>query len=236
MLKGTRQFLQEISAYLSFWPLIVAALAAVGVGGVIGAFTDALRPWAPASWMACALVALVAFLALVRLSASVYRSYVDSNIRKKFYADTAKFDPMKTRFDRERFRVIDLIHPFSNVIEDRQFENCEIIGPANIVLIATGKGMLNGNNFANCDAVSHMGDAKLNTAIIFKDCRFLNCQFYNVLLMMQEDVYDAANTAITGLNWINRKTDTQNLAMRAASPATAILPPPPSGTEAETQR
>lgn len=156
----------------------------------------------PFSWVLAGFTGAVVFAGIVSLVAGARARWSDTNIRSRFYRDADRINPLERVFERRRIQVRDLVPPFINSVQEKTFDHCDIVGPANIILLANGGATLHGNTFFKTDAVSTSASAKPQTAIEFFNCRFINCNFYDVTLFMLEDVYDAANSTINGLNWI----------------------------------
>lgn len=202
MLKKLRDLLQEFSAYLSFWPLFGGTAVMSAVTGLAAWATKQLEEWAPLSYLVAAVAGAIVFVAIFGAAVVIRNAMIMGSIRRRFYEGGERIDPMKRQFDRQRVKIADLAPPMGGPIKEKTFEECEILGPANIVLLGTGSSMLAGNTFSKTDAISTADGAQPNTAVIFLNCRFINCHFFEVAIFLHEGVYDAANTAISGLNWI----------------------------------
>jgi hypothetical protein len=156
----------------------------------------------PVSSILAGFVGALTFGIVARLVGGARLAWVTANVRDRFYRDGDRINPLDRLFERKRISIADLAPPMGGPIRDKTFDGCELIGPANIVMAATGAGVLHGNNFTKCDAVSTADGAQPQTAIAFLDCRFVNCQFFDVTLFIHEGAHTAANQAIGGLNWI----------------------------------
>ncbi|WP_312780448.1 hypothetical protein [Brevundimonas sp.] len=156
----------------------------------------------PASSVLAGFLGALAFGIIARLLAAARESLVSASVRDRFYRDGDRINPLDRLFERQRIAIADIAPPMGSPIIDKTFDTCELIGPANIILAATGAGLMHGNTFTRCDAVSTADGADPQTATAFFNCRFINCHFFNVTLFIHEDVYATANQSIGGLNWI----------------------------------
>ncbi|AYJ85560.1 hypothetical protein D3Y57_05665 [Sphingomonas paeninsulae] len=109
---------------------------------------------------------------------------------------------MDNIFQAQRIAIADLCNPMEQVVRHKKFIDCEILGPANILIINQGTGKLVANSFSKFDAVIIANDAVPSSAIAFLDCDFERCTFYNVVLLFQESASENANNLINGMHWI----------------------------------
>jgi len=202
MFRKLRNAAKELSAYLSFWPFIGGTVFVSGISGLAAWATTIVQPYAPLSWIAAALVGGVWFVAIALGVVVIRNSIIAGSIRRRFYEQPDRTNPLKRNFEKERVSITDLAPPMGGAITDKTFDHCELIGPANIILTGSGGAVLAGNYFTKTDAVSTAAGANPQTAVVFHNCRFVGCHFFHVTLLMHEHIYAAVNKTIGGLNWI----------------------------------
>ncbi|WP_176597345.1 MULTISPECIES: hypothetical protein [Sphingobium] len=148
--------------------------------------------------------ALIAFfLTTVSISlmsrASLWR--VEARNRSRLSGDSSPFDPMQTIFQNKRIKVTDLVNPYDQVVLNKKFINCEIIGPANIFVVFNNAKFLR-NHFDHADAIEIRDDAIPQNAIGFAGCDFEQCRFFKVSMLFQANSRKAADQIIANLNWL----------------------------------
>jgi hypothetical protein len=158
----------------------------------------------PFSWVAVGFAGMLTTALIYAVVGWGRNLWVTASIRNRFYRQTDRFNPMDTIFQRQRIAIADLANPMEQIIRNKKFIDCEMIGPANILMLlsAPGTGKLIGNTFNKFDAVVISNDAAPQSAMAFVDCDFERCSFYNVVLLIQERNADEANGAIDTMHWI----------------------------------
>src|SRR5271166_564449 len=88
-------------------------------------------------------------------------------------------------FQETRVNVNDLILPFHRTVIGKTFIDCDIVGPANVSLVATspGKGSLNGCEFFGCAAAGIKEGSQLPFGIALVDCTFLRCKIFGLIIL-----------------------------------------------------
>lgn len=114
---------------------------------------------------------------------------------------SSPFDPMETIFQNKRIMVTDLVNPYDQIVLGKKFINCEIIGPANLLVIFSNAKFMR-NNFADSDAVEIRDNAIPQNAIAFANCDFEGCRFFKVSMLFQSSSRKAADQLISNLNWL----------------------------------
>lgn len=189
--------------------LVIGYLLSFGVPAWALQASSLFGRYQPVSSVAAGLAGTLLFAIIARLLAATREGLVAASVRDRFYRDGDRVNPLDRLFERKRLSIADLAPPMGGPIRDKTFDNCELIGPANIILAATGGGVLHGNSFSKCDAVATADGAQPETATGFLNCRFVNCHFFNVTLFIHEGVYSTANASIGGLNWITPEPKTE---------------------------
>lgn len=178
----------------------------------------------PASSVAAGFAGALTFGLVVRFLAAAKEAWVSAGVKDRFYRDGDRINPLARHFEQKRINIADLVPPMGGAIRDKTFDGCELIGPANIVLAATGAGVLHGNTFTKCDAVSTAEGAQPQTAVGFFNCRFVNCHFFDVTLFIHEGIYHHVNQAIGNLNWVTPEPTPSAVSALGESNEPATLP------------
>lgn len=200
MLQRVRGTLQEISAYLGFWPFIGGSALMAVLSGWAAHATALLTPYAPLSWIVAGLGGALAFVVVAWIAVAIRNGIISGTIRRRFYEQTDRINPLDTQFHNQRIKLADLMPPTGSEIEGKSFVGCEIIGPSNIAIRGSH---LTGCNFAIADAVLVKEGANVKNALAFRDCHFSKCKFYWVTLLVPEKQGEEFERGIPGLIWLN---------------------------------
>ncbi|MEL7682343.1 hypothetical protein AAG602_14350 [Citromicrobium bathyomarinum] len=199
-----------LSRLESRWSLAQQAGAIPIVGGMAGAIfaalTDFMSAWAPYSWFFGALLGAIGFQAWALLRSwqgerAAKRRRLESLLPPIGYVNLAE-----KRFERQRIYLPDMLIPGESEIRDKEFVDCELIGPVNVVFATSGPGIAEVSNckFSRCDGVVCMGGAPIKNAIVLFDCRIRGCDISLWTLMFSESDKEYVEKGFEGLNIINR--------------------------------
>lgn len=184
----------------------LGAGAGAGLMGYLAAITDWLNAWGPVAW---GTVALATFIILFLAIAGGRRVLAGAKLRRAqafhagLLAERQAVNPLDPRFTGVRIALVDLMSPFGEPITDRTFENCELIGPA--------AALFSGCHFDYSGIVSSemvkIGVDYFSTTpnkVVFRDCRFINCKFYNLCCLVPAAHADDFAKTVGGKSpWLN---------------------------------
>lgn len=179
---------------------IIGGFAAAGFAGL----TEILNKWAPASYFAAFAIGALVFqsFALIRQWTSERREV--TRRYQLLSAPKGQVNPLARTYEGQRIFMSDIQPASGVVIEGKRFIDCEIIGPANIVIMADSgaSGALNGCSFAESDLAMLKDDATVYNATCFKNCHFLNCRFVKTTLMVPQVAFEHYSKGFKNANWI----------------------------------
>lgn len=153
--------------------------------------------YAPASWVAAGFGGMI-LAALSWLFASMARRrWVRSAYDARMLAQGGAVDPMHKTFERKRIFLNEFALPSHVIIEGKTFIDCEIVGPANILLEY-------GNSIDDpkapiCDAVILATGRQFFNGYLFRNCSFRSCSLQRITLFITEAEYPNR----VHLNWLN---------------------------------
>lgn len=90
---------------------------------------------------------------------------------RKWRSDVETVNPVEKEFSKKRISISEIAHPITRLIDSKRFVDCEIIGPANLVLV--GNAGFSHVSFINVDIVPTKNGARINNVFILKDCEFI---------------------------------------------------------------
>jgi hypothetical protein len=141
-----------------------------------------------------------------QLGATAQRQMVRNAYDSRLLARSGAIDPLARTFENKRIYLNDFVLPSKPLIEDKTFIDCEIIGPANIVL-------LSGNAIGelrppHCDAVLIAARGEPSNGYAFRNCTFRGCSFLRVTLMVTEAELEVVQ-GLQQMRWLNPPSDGQ---------------------------
>jgi hypothetical protein len=228
MLKRLYKMSMHAEWNISLWQ------ALFGTGGLLVSFVipawavssvQAFNNYAPASWVAAGFVGMLMFSAAYALVGIGRSRWVRARYDRNMLSKGPYADPMAKTYEDMRIYLNDFCLPSHTLIENKTFVNCQLIGPANIILQY-------GNNIKDAaypisDAVLLKEDANLFNAIYVRNCVFIRCSFQRVTFLVPPHEYTFAKDW-HGFNWI---THDDNLGSKESNDLN-LLPP---STEVEKQ-
>ncbi|MBL6600016.1 MAG: hypothetical protein ISP41_14085 [Alphaproteobacteria bacterium] len=162
--------------------------------------------YAPLSWIAAGFVGFIVFCVGFLVYSKAHQIYVRSRFNARSISSGAYVDPMAKMFERKRIFLSDFCLPSSQVINDKNFVDCEIIGPANLYLAYGNKA--DEPVLPKCDATVLFPGAKFFNGITLIDCNFRRCSFQRVTFFVSDAEYPLVKN-LDWLNWICYLPDSQ---------------------------
>lgn len=200
MAKFIDRWLGRLSGAYTFSPLLPAGLVGV-VFGFLSQGVEWISQFGLFGWLSAGICAFAitgfGFATVAR--AQLWR--VESKGRTQLSGESSPLDPMEPIFRNKRIKIIDLINPYDQVVLNKKFIDCEIIGPANI-LIMFNRSKFHNNNFERSDSIEIRDDAIPQNATNIVECDFEGCRFFKVSMLFQSSSRKAADELITSQNWL----------------------------------
>jgi len=103
----------------------------------------------------------------------------------KWKKDVSSVNPLDDQFTKLRLRLLDLAHPITKKISNKTFVNCELMGPANIMV--TGTGGFNTTSFMNCDIVVMRPpppELPVHNCVVLENVHVVGGSLWNVTLLI----------------------------------------------------
>jgi hypothetical protein len=170
---------------------------------------EAANILAPLSWVAAGFLGVLIFTIAVLCAAAGRMWWVRASVYQHWSRDHDRINPLEDFFKSKRIALAELVSPFEQVIREKTFVDCEIIGPGYVLFLNSGPGKssLVDNQFPSGDAIMLRNGVYPNNAIALVDCHFTRCKFHQISLLFFEQWYRSANIQISNLNWITVTPD-----------------------------
>ena len=163
--------------------LVLGGLSSGGVFAWLAAATEWLNAYGPITWGIAGAFGVVIFVSVLAIWAK-FALLVER--RRHARLQTESFDPINPLNDDFRKMRINLSvfdSPFpGDVVANKKFDDCELIGPATVILI--GGNLIIKNETTNCNFVRVRNDFHLYGVIAFKDCTIQECRLLNMTILV----------------------------------------------------
>lgn len=201
-----------------------ATLMTAALAGYAATLTEALRLYAPLSYVLVVVVVLLLLVAAQALFA-IARAKLQIIKFRAFAMRESRVNPLDDTFRTKRLRLIDLAPPVGLHIRKKTFIDCDIVGPANIFI--GPDCTVRECNGEVVDGVMSLNSKQPFNCYFFASCIFQECRFYYITFIVPSGMYeDFTRVGWTGLNWITPTLSPTN------EPQLPLSPP---NTGSETQ-
>lgn len=190
------------------WDVIstIGKLLFVAFGGAVSGYvvwiTDKFNEYSPASWFFAALIG-AALSTLILGAISWFRAErIRATYLKMAPQTSIEFNPLEDQVIRKRIFVSDLLTPLGEPILNKTFIKCEIVGPGAIFFAGAH---FHSPHLGNCEAIKMQGDAAqiFPNKVIFTDCTFRDCKFYNLVIIVPSNLYESFNNIMKNVvKWL----------------------------------
>lgn len=183
--------------------VLMTSAVGAGIMSWLASLTTWINSYGSIAWGAVGLATLLVLLwAITGSQAMIANSRLknaQARIADKSY-DTAMINPLDQNFAGKRISLHDLRTPLGEPLIGRVFNNCELLGPA--VIIMNGGG-LNGCTFASVE----FGKIKneffpLPNKLSLEDCQLVGCKVYNVIFLVPEMLVSKFENDMPNMKWI----------------------------------
>ncbi len=207
---GFKRLFENLSSHVTVWtwawPYIAGVVGVGAVTGFIAKATAWIEPWGAIGWWAAFLAGVLLAAFVLLLGSIAYSRATDARLRKKIYGDSDKLNPLDNFFQGKRIKLDDLVFPLDVFVRKKTFENCDIIGPYNVILV--GRGTL-----ANCtgsfvQAAIVKDGSQITNAIVLEECTIRNCRLYQITFLVPKSFFEVFSNGMNNITWI---TDTPHL-------------------------
>lgn len=180
----------------------------ISISGLSGWFASAMeifKQYAPLSWIAVGLFFGGCFVLVYYILQLALRYKTERDLMQNYKERNTSVNPLDDNFNKLRIKIADLAHPLTKKIENKKFINCQLIGPANIVMM--GRGNLDSVAFLACDVIVIKEQSNIHNVIPLENVVIIggeisNCTIY--IVKQQADQFKLMGATIIS------DTDTEN--------------------------
>jgi hypothetical protein len=168
------------------WPQLLAWFVVTGGMGYLAFVSDFLQPYAPFSWGATALLALLILAIIYYVYGAARQKVILAEYTKK-KNDAFGVNVMSPTHDHEQIELTQFYHPYMRATENVRFSDCDLLGPSFVYLDGCA---IHSGHFGDCDVVIARPDRPIHGAVHLRGCHFIRCHFYRVTLLLTHDAYE----------------------------------------------
>jgi hypothetical protein len=189
------------------WAIKAAiALSAFAIPAWAARAANILGEYAPFSWVAIGILGALALAGAYALWGWGRQRHRRASYDKRMLQRGSYVDPLEKTFERRRIFLNEFALPSHPLIEDKTFIDCEIIGPANIILDTGNR--VDEPRFPLCDTVLMSAPARPFNGYAFRRCAFRGCSFQRITFLIPAHEYEMAR-GVDWLNWITLHPDAE---------------------------
>lgn len=223
MFERFQKLFDRVESRIALWQVVAgSSLLTGGVSAWLASFTDWLYAAGPIAWWYAALLGCLVGLAIILVAVGIRYLWIRSGALRKWEEKVDDFNPLDSDFHRKRLRFSDLAHPVTNSINGKTLVDCELLGPANILM--RGGGSFIGIELTNCDVVAlrTAPQLRINNVIVLNNTSITNGSIWNCTIYVPPGMVRAFQemgaefiTAIEGLPTSNQsQQDTEQRTQR----------------------
>ncbi len=145
------RFLDRLESRIALFTLFGGGAVVSVIGGLIASATVWLEPYAPFAYFLASIITGIAFAILLWVALKVRDQWIAGTFRKQWLKQADSVNPLDLEFQRKQISLIEIIDKSTRTIKNKKFTDCNLIGPANIMLY---RGCTFFDiSFVNCDFV-----------------------------------------------------------------------------------
>lgn len=167
------------------------ALAPAGVVGIVTAYLGSTISWIASfgafGWWVAGLCGFFATSASLAALGIAKEKRAAAKARERWAEQVDGTNPLDTDFTRKRLKISDIASPIDKRIANKRFTDCELMGPANIVLM--NGGSLMGAAVHNCDICVVRDQTPIHNVIVFDACNILGGSIFGCTIFISDKMY-----------------------------------------------
>jgi hypothetical protein len=146
--------------------------------------------------------AIAVAIAWIRVKLT-YARYIDRSV-----SPGDNVNPLDDSFNRKRIKLTSFVSPYRAIIQGKTFDQCELFGPAVVVL--RGGINMNFNEFHFCDFIAVRNNSAPVTGISFVNVTVLRSKLYGLTFLVPESqVHSMIKQGIPFITLIPETTETK---------------------------
>lgn len=190
------KWLGRFSNLAALWPALPAAVIAA-VSGYLSRSVAFISQFGAFGWWTVGILTFVLVSAAFLCIALAWERLATMRALKNWQVNTQSVNPLRNAFDGERISIAHLAHPITHRIERKSFNNCELVGPANVVF--DGNGVVSGITFMDCDFVVIRENIHIKNILVFNGCSLLGGTIWNCTVFLTQQTWEGLAAGLPGI-------------------------------------
>lgn len=151
-----------------------------GISAWAGSTIDWINSFGWAGWWAAGLLGALVAAVVLLCFAHMRRAWITTRAMREWKERVDTINPLAYEFNNTRIKLADVIHPIGNHIVGKKFIGCELIGPANLGLVANYE--IQHVAFMNCDTVVVSGAAPTVNVVRIENVAIYGGAIWNCII------------------------------------------------------
>ena len=179
-----------------------------GVAGMTGLYAYAvhatgwLNSYGVIAWVVVMSIGALVGLGIVCLIFAARGLAARSNAIRHQALIPMSVNPLETRFEKQRVRLLDFSNPITPVITGKEFIDCEIVGPG--VFLLWHNTTITDSRFNNCDCLKITTSATSFSGLAFQNSLFLRCTFHQMMVVAFPGAWEIMEAMHGSGIWFNQ--------------------------------
>ena len=164
--------MDRFESRISLWVILGGPTLATAATAYLASLSDWINQFGAFAWVIAGLLAGLLVLMIVLTIFEIRSMHLRSSTVKQWQAKSDFINPLDKTFDGKRINFSDLSDPITREIKGKTFTDCELNGPA--VVVIDGDCSFDNVQFTNCDViVLRKGTLSIHTGIFLTNTQVI---------------------------------------------------------------
>jgi len=177
------RFLDRFESRISLWAIIGGPALVTAATAYLASLSGWINQFGAFAWVIAGLLAGLLVLLIVLTFFEIRSMHLRSSAIKQWQANSDFINPLNKTFNGKRINFSDLSDPITREIKGKTFTDCELNGPA--VVVIDGDCCFDNVQFANCDViVLRKGPLSIYTGIFIRNTKFISSRIASSTILI----------------------------------------------------
>lgn len=175
---------------------------------------DLFVEYSPLSWVVAGFMGLFLWVVSNLIWQWGKRIAISSRYDAKLIKNGDKINPLNQTFEDKRIFINDFVLPSNQIIQNKTFINCEIIGPSCLYFLSDN--LANPIKFPKIDGIWLEPSKFFDNGVILSNCIFRDCSFQRITILAGVENYEMWKDN-PNINWISIPPQENHITERKAA-------------------
>lgn len=177
----------RFSNVLTAWQILVPASLAGFITAYLAKGLLWLDKFGAFGWWAAGLIGFAVSTGALFCASGARLWWMHGTAVREWRRRVDRVNPVDKEFTKVRINILDLANPVTNIIEGKRFIDCEILGPATLLML--GNGGFSHVTFQNVDFIPCRDSVRLFNVIVLVNCTFIGGTITRATVFLPADMY-----------------------------------------------